>query len=517
MNKTDLKRAREAFKEKSAWIAESTFESLIKETPAQQEQRIKDLLKVTNYGDFFNYYLGRDTPIPMADSDCAQFHISSYVSLARNRQIKQFRRWFRGAAKSVHTNVGNPMALKQIGELKFMTVVGANELRAKLLLSDLQAQFENNARYINDFGKQVSYGDWADGMFQTTDNCYFIALGIDQPFRGLRRFAERVDLAIIDDCEDREVALNSSRVQKRGEKVLGDLGEAFGKDRQRMVIANNYITKTGLLAYLLDKIGNLPTTQDSLVNFVGPDGKPTWPERYTQADVDKKRANTNYFFWERELMNNPIEEGKLFKSEWIHFVPSGFIRKWDGLLMYWDLSYKKEGDFKAAALLGFKNGRIHVLKAFCRKCDIAEAVSWHFDTVQQLSRKGKMPICFYDATAAQEEVFRPIFQAEALRRNFFEIPIPDRTARIDKHLRIEATLMNVFFNRKLVFDKSLEKTPDMDAALNQILSFEKSTKIHDDFPDVLEAGVRLGQEYFAREYFNEETAPIITQRKRGGF
>ena len=45
-----------------------------------------------------------------------------------------------------------------------MLLVGINELRARLLLADLQAQLEANERLLRDFGKQVAYGHWKDGM-----------------------------------------------------------------------------------------------------------------------------------------------------------------------------------------------------------------------------------------------------------------------------------------------------------------------------------------------------------------
>lgn len=519
MTKSELKKAREKFAEVSKIIRNSTVDTLLKETDEQQEKRVKMLLKPENYGLFFNYYFGIDTPIPLADSECADFHTKAYKELYNESVIIQFRRWFRGAAKSVQTNVGNSLALKATDRLKFMVLVGANELRGKMLLADLQAQFENNERIIKDFGSQVTYGDWADGSFYTNDGSYFMALGLNQPFRGLRKGAERVDFAVVDDCEDREIALNPLRVQKNGEKILGDLGEAFGKDRQRMVIANNYITKTGLLNYLMEKTKTLPSYRDSKINIVDKDGNPTWHQRYSQADVDKKKRNTSYYFWERELMNNPIEEGKLFKAEWLRFAECSKITKWDGLLIHWDLSYTKNGDYKAGVLLGFKNGLIYVLKVFCRKCDLIEAVSWHFDLVQSMSKKGMMPLSFYDSTAAQKAVFMPIFDQEARRRGFYEVPMPASAPGIDKHLRIEATVTNVMFNRKLVFDKRLQNTPDFEAAKNQLLGFEKSTKAHDDFPDTLECGIRLGQSYFGsgpeEDIHNEPY--IIPSSKRRGF
>jgi len=255
MNKKELRDAVANFKEYSAFVRKATVESIVGETEGQKQKRIELLLKPENYGLFFNHYLGKDTPIPMADSDCAWYHLKWYEELYRKPFLTQFRIVFRGGAKSVHSNVGNVLSLKQSGLIKFFLVIGINELRAKLLLADLQVQFESNQRLIKDFGPQISYGNWSDGMFETTDRCYFMSLGIDQPFRGLRHYANRIDMASVDDVEDRKVALNPRIVQERGEKILGDLVPAFGKHSQRLLVSNNYVTRTGIINYLLKKKG----------------------------------------------------------------------------------------------------------------------------------------------------------------------------------------------------------------------------------------------------------------------
>ena len=135
MNKKELRDAVANFKEYSAFVRKATVESIVGETEGQKQKRIELLLKPENYGLFFNHYLGKDTPIPMADSDCAWYHLKWYEELYRKPFLTQFRIVFRGGAKSVHSNVGNVLSLKQSGLIKFFLVIGINELRAKLLLA----------------------------------------------------------------------------------------------------------------------------------------------------------------------------------------------------------------------------------------------------------------------------------------------------------------------------------------------------------------------------------------------
>ncbi len=255
MNRKEFLQAAERFKEQSAFIRKATAESIVGEGSEEKQKRIDLLLKPENYTKFFDYYLGKDTPIPLADSPCAWYHLETYKELYRKPFITQFRLVFRGGAKSIHSNVGNPLALKQAGLVKFFLVIGANELRAKMLLADLQVQFESNQRIIKDFGPQISYGNWMDGMFETADRCYFMALGIEQPFRGLRHYANRIQMASVDDVEDRKIAMNPRIIEERGQKITGDLVGAFDKNSARLVIANNYITRRGIVNYLLKKKG----------------------------------------------------------------------------------------------------------------------------------------------------------------------------------------------------------------------------------------------------------------------
>ena len=287
MNRLQLKQQRERFARRSFSIRHATVQSLSKETVSQQADRIQLLLKPACYGDFFQYYFGFDSSLPISTARCADFHVESYKRLLVDTHIVQFRLWFRGSAKSIQSNVGVPFALKCLNEMKFMLLVGITETRARLLLSDLQVQLESNERIIKNFGKQVKYGDWSEGAFETQDGCYFLAQGINQPLRGLRRHAFRLDYVVIDDVEDRKVAQNSRLVRERAERVLGDIGGAFSKHRQRMVICNNYITKRGVINRLLDSFQGKQHVDVSRVNLTDDKLRPTWPSYYTAADIKR--------------------------------------------------------------------------------------------------------------------------------------------------------------------------------------------------------------------------------------
>jgi len=254
MTKKEYKELLDRFREKTAFINKATIDNIIEETPEQQEVRIKMLLKPENYGQFFNYYFGKGTTIPMADCDCAWYHTSIYKDLYNNNFITLFNLIFRGGAKSTHANMGYAFGLKQTQKAMFQLVVGANEVLAAMLLQDLQIQFESNNRIIKDFGMQRSYGNWADGQFETTDRCTFMALGIDQKFRGLRLNGVRLEYVSLDDLEDKKRALNDTLIGEYTDKITGDIQGAFSINSERMIMNNNYFVKKGLVESVARKV-----------------------------------------------------------------------------------------------------------------------------------------------------------------------------------------------------------------------------------------------------------------------
>ena len=512
MTKTELKEAKERYFELSKMIRLATYESLVKETADEQEARIKHLLKPENYIEYFDYYYGINSGLPLADAPSSSFHQESYIKVFNDPFIRQFRRWFRGAAKSIHTNVGNVTHLKQNNQMNFLALIGRNENMAKILLQDVQMHLESNERFIKDFGMQLSYGNWADGQFQTKDNKNFLAKGINQPFRGLRFGADRIDLAIPDDVEDRDQAKNKDMVRKYGDKIVGDLVKAFHFKRGRLIIPNNYIVKDGINDYILKKFKNSKHLDVSTVNLTDKDGNPSWPERMTKEDTDRINADTDYYTSQREDYNNPIEEGKLFKSHQMIKRKVHGNESWDGFIVHWDLSYTSNGDYKAGVLIGVQGMRLTVLEVFCQRCGINSAMEQHFKWIFKYKVKGYTPLSFYDATAAQQSVYSPVILQCAEDNQCPDIPIPMHQQG-DKHNRIEATITNALHRKILTWNARLEGD-DYDEFMNQILSFEKGTTSNDDAPDTLERGISLSQTYYGFSKDQGSAKPLIGKKNK---
>lgn len=504
MNKTELKKQMDAWKRESKALQASSLASLYKETAPEQEERIRKLLRPAQYSEFCAYYFPELCP-----STTSSFQANSYRQLYDTNYIVQFRQWFRGAAKSTHASIINPFALKQLSKIKFGLVIGINSERAIMLLSDLQMQLQFNERIIKDFGTQVKYGTWAEGSFETLDGSFFLALGINEKFRGLRRGTNRLDYCVVSDCEDTKTVNNRRIIAERVDKITRDVGPAFGMNSQRIVIDNNYFIKDGLIDGL-KKSYTGKIKKISTVNLTEKNGNPSWPARYTKEDVARIHSSFDPFTLKREYYNTPILKGKIFKEEQFIFEkPKGYV---SGAVGHWDLSYVAHGDYKAFALAVVRHDKVFIEDIFCRKCELSEAIEWHFDQLIKWNEQGIYPSLTYDATASQEAVFLPIFQDIGKQKGVNALPMPYRLAGMDKYARIEATLTQAFFYKKIIFSKNISHTTDWEHAKHQLLAFEKGSQAHDDFPDALEVAVRQAQLFYAGR--TEGTAGMLFAPER---
>ncbi len=516
MTKTELKTAKENYDLLSKKIAKLTAANLISETTEQQEKRIKRLLKPENYVEFFDYYFGINSGQDFADAPSSWFHQESYERVFENPLIIQQRRWFRGAAKSIHTNVGNTTHLKENKELKFGLLIGRNQDMSNELLSFLQAMLENNEKYIKDFGVQRGYGSWADGAFECADGTYFKALGLNQPFRGLNHNGRRPDFASMDDLEDRKAAKNIELTKENVRKLTGDLGKAGQRGRFRRVMPNNLIIKKGIIEGFAEKYKKSKNLDIDTINLCDNDFNPSWHERYSQDECIEIVGNDDYHTSQREDFNNPVEEGKRIKEEWIKFKSTHGNTIHNGLISFWDLSFTKNGDYKAGAIVSIDKGRAHVLELFNKQEDRIEAMNTHYEWQRKYNAKGMSIISYYDATASQKSVYEPEWLIACEDNNAVDIPHDDHASG-DKHDRIDATLTGTFRKGLITFDDRLRDTKDMDDALDHILSFEKGCSTPDDILDVLEQCVRKGRLLFGYSQKDESesnTKPHIGKRKR---
>ncbi len=456
------------------------------ETPAEKQKRIAHLLK--DYDAFVDYYFPHYTINEETGQQVksAKFHIDAANKILKNKNLKAVFKWARGHAKSTHMNVFIPLWLKAQKQLHVMVVVGKSESAANTLLGDIQAELEYNQRYIADFGVQKGSGSWEAGHFVTADDCAFFARGRGQSPRGLRHRSKRPDYIVIDDLDDDELVNNPARVAKLTMWVKEALFGALDVGRGLFIMVGNLIGKTSVLA----NIAAIKSVHVTQVNAIDRDGNPTWKEKYTKEEIADAREFMGYAAFQKEMMNNPISEGAVFRADWIKWKRMLPLREYAEIVAYCDPSFKgsTKNDYKAIKVWGkTKGGELHHIDAFVRQTSVTEMVRWFYDLHERMRAAGAVCSYYIEANFLQDIILDE-FTREGKTRGY-QLPIrADRRKKNDKFQRVES--ISPLWERGFVYYNQAKKAdPDMETAIDQTLAFEKGMSGHDDGPDADEGAI----------------------------
>ncbi|KAF0199026.1 MAG: hypothetical protein FD170_3954 [Bacteroidetes bacterium] len=435
-----------------------------------------------------DYQFFVDTYFPhLATKKCGKFHLDAADYLLKHEDTRALFEWARGHAKSTHISLLIPLWLKiqQPRKLNVMVLVSKSEDMAVRLLSDLQAELQYNGAFTKDFGKQVKSGSWTEGEFHTSDGCLFVALGRKQSPRGLKDRGKRPDYIAVDDIDDDELILNPKRVGDALEWMLTALAGTMAMGRGRFVMVGNRIGKDSILSRYAERPGIFHTT----VNALDKKGRPSWHENYTPDEIKKMREFIGERRFQKEYMNNPINEGTVFQRKHIRFGKMLDLKLYKTLVAYTDPSFKNSttADYKATMLIGkTPTGEFHVLKAYADQTSVTNMVAWHYLISDYVA--GKVPIMYFMEANFMQDLLLDEFRTVG-NITGHQIPVRgDQRAKPDKFARIEA--MSPLFERGLVLLNEQEKdSPGMKTLIDQLLMFEKGSKTNDDAPDALEGGI----------------------------
>ena len=452
------------------------------ETSAQRDARIERARK--DYSYFVETYFPH-----LAKCKCGKFQLDAARYLLKNKNTRAVFEWARGHAKSTHLSLLIPLWLKiqKDRQINVMVLVSKSEDAAIRLLSDLQAELEFNELYRRDFGNQVKQGSWANGEFYTEDGCMFIAFGRGQTPRGIKDRGRRPDYIVIDDIDDDEIVRNGNRIGQAFDWCLEALLGTMTAGRGRFVMVGNRIGKDSILSRMAERPGVYHTT----VNAVDKYGEPSWPEHYNREEFAKLRLFMGERRFQKEYMNNPINEGAIFLKKHIRYGKILDLKQYRSLICYTDPSFKNStnSDFKATMLVGkTPSGEYHVLKAYADQTSVSAMVAWHYDIHSWVN--GRVPVMYYMESNFLQDLILEEFRKTGNECGF-HIPIRgDSRKKPEKFARIEA--MQPLFERGLILlNQTEEKSPGMIRLEEQLLMFERGSRAHDDAPDALEGAIFL--------------------------
>lgn len=499
----EVRRSYEEWKEHCKRVQSLTGISVCAETPVKRNRRIKKYLD--DYPAFCEYYFPhyltlRDkvTGEPLRIIHNAPFHNAAAVRVRNTPDLKAVFKWPRGHAKSTHFDIFIPLFLMfQSGRpISFMVIVGKSEDNAQRLLSDIQAELEFNQRIIADFGEQKNIGNWQEGEFTSQNGVKFLACGRGQSPRGLRDRESRPDYIVIDDLDDDELCRNEKRVKDMTAWVKEALFGALDVGRGRFIMVGNLISKTSVLA-------NIAATKGvyvSEIKAVDKDGNPVWKEKWTKEEAQAYADFVGYRAWEKEMMHNPINDGSIFRAEWIRYKKMLPLDRYDALVCYTDPSFKATtaNDYKASRLWGKAGRELHLIDCYVRQDTIGGMVRWLYNLYESLPEN--VSVRFLMEANFMQDIILDEFAREGDLRGY-QLPLmPDRRKKPEKIARIEA--ISPLWERGLVFyNEKLRGTHDMNTGIEQTLALEHGSRIHDDAPDADEGAIWYLQRYTRNNTF----------------
>lgn len=457
------------------------------ETEQQKRTRVEKLRG--DFTAFCKYYF----PDYM-DSDFGWFHRKAAKDITADINIRCVLEWPREHAKSVFADVFMPLYLYARGELSGVIIASANEDKASNLLSDLQAQFTANERFIHDYGQRAAFGDWRDSHFATTDGCGFWAFGRGQSPRGVRKAAKRPNYAVVDDIDDKVIVKNQQRVKEAVDWIIEDLYGACAIQGARLIVAGNRIHKASILAHVVGDTDPEQPKRKGITHIKvyaledkrhqkAMNGEPAWKERYTRQHIAERMDFMGTRSGLREYFHEHIEEGNVFRHEWVQWGKCPRVRDLEAIEVYTDPSFKdtKDNDYKAVVAVGKLRGKYYVLKAWLRQASVNAMVKKNYEFFGEFDSFARYRM---EANFIQDLLMKD-FDDEAEVQGF-NLPLrPDKRDKPNKEVRIE-NLSPLFERGLIIFNEDERSTPDMQTLIDQLLAFPTG---HDDGPDALEGGI----------------------------
>lgn len=422
------------------------------------------------------------------------FHVAASQRIINHPEWYEVRMWSRELAKSTRcmfevlylTLVGHPQedpaGRRTRMRKRNVLVISSSEKMAIRLLDPYRINLESNDRIINDYGPQVNYGNWEEAEFVTQQSASFRAIGAGQSPRGTRNQEVRPDIILFDDIDTDEDCRNPEMIKNRWKWI------------EEAVMPTRSVSKATTILFCGNRIAVdccvvracKYADWGDLINIRDGEGRSTWPQKNTEANIDRVLKTLSYAAIQKEYFNNPITEGNVFKN--INFKDALPLDKYALLCCYTDPSYKesKKNDYKATVLVGKYRDEFHVLKAHVFQGTVAQMIDAHYDVMDYVGPHG----CYYlmEQVFLQDMFMRDFYAAGLSRKRTIPIAGDTRT-KPDKFVRIESLLEPLNRNGKLYFNAQFADSPGMKVLAEQFLAFAPGSRAHDDGPDAVEGAV----------------------------
>jgi hypothetical protein len=227
----------------------------------------------------------------------------------------------RDHGKSVRLTFAYPLWCILYEKRKFIALFGNTDTDAKQYLENIKNEVEDNELILEDFG-EMKGSIWKANMITFSNGTAIAARGKGSSARGLRYHENRPDLVILDDVikdEEADSKEQCDKIYRWIKRVVFNLG----KDCLIFIVNthfNDYDPPTVMLNEALK--GKLDGFLALRFSAELEDGTPIWPERWSMKDLEGKRKKVGSTTYMIEYLSLSVsEEDKIFRSEWIVYVP----------------------------------------------------------------------------------------------------------------------------------------------------------------------------------------------------
>ena len=421
-------------------------------------------------------------------------HIEALDFIDNLQGIPGLQLWPRDWGKTSLITIGDSL-WKGLEEISRFTLIGGDTEDVATQKSFLiKLELENNPRIIQDYGIQKGLRKWEDADFVTRGGWCVRALGQKSTWRGHNFLGRRPDRAVLDDLEDNENVENPRRVQKRLQWIRTEVFGALDKDKFELVILGNLFSRRGALARIVANKDGDYKFKVFKISAEDKNGNSTWPERYTKADLEKRRGIMGSVAYAAEMMHKPSDEGVKVLEAWINRCNPDELPSRDAMTVvaFLDPSAgsKNANDFKAFVVCGYEkeSTRRYVLDSFVK----------HYTPEVMLDQVHAYDELYSPVVIGMEENALKEFLSEAVRasevRNGKFLPWKAVHHSLPKDLRIERLVPAIERG-----EWTFVRRGDNEELIDQWL-FYGSPGMKDDGPDAHagcdELVARVGSRYF---------------------
>ena len=390
----------------------------------------------------------------------------------------------RGFAKSTIVSFG--YSLHQIcHKLRHFIILGSD---TKDLASDLTGyiylELLYNERLKGDFGELVRDG-WAVDDFVTLNDVRLKARGRGQRLRGLKHRNWKPDLVILDDIENDQNVRNPELVKKLLTWIKGTIYPCIEVDGSLLWVGTILARKSALYIAIHSDEEPYCHWRRRLRRAIQEDGTSLWPDKYPLAILQAQKQAMGSLDFNREKMNDPVNEGGVFQEPWIrYYYPADLTGKHLVVSGFFDPSIGtgESADYKAVLTVGLDRGEMiyYVLDAYIRQGSLDEALRALYVRHEQWN---------YWLLGIEANLFQRLLMREIDRLNRERgviLPAREVIQKTNKETRISR--LSSWVERGQI--RFCQGQSNQDLLLEQMLYFPSST-VHDDGPDALEGAISL--------------------------